>query len=417
MRDTASVKLNLCILAVALTLLFYIPAISADSVSTKTYRELTKIQELMAGSDEKKPQLNAAIERLKILLVEVEEGSLDQALTLQTLGYAVMSNENFAGAIRYLKRSLDTEKLPQNVVYNVGYMVAQLHAALGEFEDALTFAETWFMQLEEPKADQYIFMANIHAQVKNHSQSIPYAVKAISLAEKPKATWFQLLAANHYELRQYSDAAQALIRMTTIWPDKSSYWEQLAGVYMVMEKPHLALATLKIAFQSQILDKESSLRSLVQLALMQGIPEHAARLLDAAMSDQLLPETAEYLRMEAQAWTQARESNKAIITLQKLAEIEADGDAWMQIAQIQLESSRWAEAELATQNALGQSFESPGKAWLILGIAQSELGKFDDAREALRKAAAFDSTSKSAKAWMRYSSDMKRQADWIAANR
>ena len=55
MRDTASVKLNLCILAVALTLLFYIPAISADSVSTKTYRELTEIQELMAGSDEKKP--------------------------------------------------------------------------------------------------------------------------------------------------------------------------------------------------------------------------------------------------------------------------------------------------------------------------------------------------------------------------
>ena len=99
-------------------------------------------------------------------------------------------------------------------------------------------------------------------------RSIPYAVKAISLAEKPKATWFQLLAANHYELKQYSDAAQALISMTTIWPNKPSYWEQLAGVYMVMEKPQLALASLKIAFHSQILDKESSLRSLVQLALM-----------------------------------------------------------------------------------------------------------------------------------------------------
>ena len=417
MIDTARVKLNLCALIIILTVLFNVPLVAADSVSTKTYRELTEIQELMAGSEEKEPEINAAIDRLKILLAEVEEGSLDEALTLQTLGYAVMSNENFADAIKYLKRSLDTEKLPQNVVYNVGYMVAQLHAALGEFEDALTFAETWFVQLEEPKADQYIFMANIHAQVKNHSQSIPYAVKAISLAEKPKATWFQLLAANHYELKQYSDAAQTLIRMTTIWPNKPSYWEQLAGVYMVMEKPQLALASLKIAFHSHILDKESSLRSLVQLALMQGVPEHAARLLDDAISDQLLPETAEYLRMEAQAWTQARESVEAIGTLRKLAGIEEDGDAWMQIAQIQLESSRWAEAESATQNALSQGFESPGKAWLILGIAQSELGKFDDAREALQKAVGFESTSKSAKAWMRYSSDMKRQADWIASNR
>ena len=389
---------------------------SADSVSTKTYRELTEIQELMSDATNENLGLKTAIDRLKLLLTEVAKGSLDEALTLQTLGYAVMSDENFEEAIVYLKRSLETEKLPQNVVYNVGYMVAQLHAALGQFQDALVFAEKWFVQLEQPKADQYIFMANIHAQVENHAQSIPYAEEAISLAEKPKATWFQLLAANFFEVERFGQAALVLIDMTSIWPDETTYWEQLAGVYMVMEKPQKALATLKIAFDLDLLEKESSLKSLVQLALMQGIPEHAARLLEDAITAELLPIEEQYLDMQAQAWVMARESEKAVLTLKKLTELQDGGEAWMRMAQIHVENAEWSEAQAAVSNALKKDLDSPGRAWLLLGIAQSELGKFSDARTALRRAQAFEDSERSAKAWMRYSEDMKRQAEWITSN-
>ncbi|MBV32882.1 MAG: hypothetical protein CMK36_05520 [Porticoccaceae bacterium] len=389
---------------------------SADSVSTKTYRELTEIQELMSDATNENLGLKTAIDRLQLLLTEVAKGSLDEALTLQTLGYAVMSDENFEEAIVYLKRSLETEKLPQNVVYNVGYMVAQLHAALGQFQDALVFAEKWFVQLEQPKADQYIFMANIHAQVENHAQSIPYAEEAISLAEKPKATWFQLLAANFFEVERFGQAALVLIDMTSIWPDETTYWEQLAGVYMVMEKPQKALATLKIAFDLDLLEKESSLKSLVQLALMQGIPEHAARLLEDAITAELLPIEEQYLDMQAQAWVMARESEKAVLTLKKLTELQDGGEAWMRMAQIHVENAEWSEAQAAVSNALKKDLDSPGRAWLLLGIAQSELGKFSDARTALRRAQAFEDSERSAKAWMRYSEDMKRQAEWITSN-
>ena len=407
---------HLCKLFMVSILLFHPMPLSADSVSTKTYRELTEIQELMSSATNENLGLKTAIDRLKLLLTEVAKGSLDEALTLQTLGYAVMSDENFEEAITYLKRSLETEKLPQNVVYNVGYMVAQLHAALGQFRDALVFAEKWFVQLEHPKADQYIFMANIHAQVKNHARSIPYAEEAISLAEKPKATWFQLLAANFFELDRFGEAALILIDMTSLWPDKTAYWEQLAGVYMVMEKPQKALATLKIAFDLDLLEKESSLKSLVQLALMQGIPEHAARLLEDAIAAELLPVEEQYLDMQAQAWVMARESEKALLTLKKLTELQDGGEAWMRIAQIHVENTEWSEAQAAISHALKKDLDSPGKAWLLLGIAQSELGMFNDARSALRRAVAFEDTARSAKAWMRYSEDMKRQAAWVTAN-
>ena len=122
----------------------------ADSVSTKTYRELTEIQELMSSDEDQSNNLKIAINRLKVLLDNVSENSLDEALTLQTLGYALMADEQFENAIIQLRKSLETKKLPQNVTFNIGYMVAQLYAALGEFDNAMIFAKDWFQELEDP---------------------------------------------------------------------------------------------------------------------------------------------------------------------------------------------------------------------------------------------------------------------------
>ena len=81
-----------------------------------------------------------AIGELESLLQEVQDDSLDQALTLQMLGYAEMSAERFDVAIRHLTASLALNKLPESVKYNVGYMVAQLYAALEQYDEALEFA-------------------------------------------------------------------------------------------------------------------------------------------------------------------------------------------------------------------------------------------------------------------------------------
>jgi tetratricopeptide (TPR) repeat protein len=389
----------------------------ADSVTIKTYRELSEIQELMAGTEEVKGDIDTGITRLKVLLTEVAEGSLDEALTLQTLGYAVMSNEDFESAISYLKRSLDTGKLPQQVVYNVGYMVAQLHAALGEFNEALMFAEQWFKNLQQPKSDQYIFMANIYAQVKRYAESAPYAEKAIAASDSPRESWYQLLTADYFELKRFPEAANALSQMIDLWPEKAAYWEQLASIYMIMDRPERALAILKVAFDVGLINKQSTVKSLVQLAMMQGVPEHAGRLLDLAIAAKWVPIEEDYLELLAQAWVNAKEYPNAINTYEKIAVATKSGDPWMKIANIHVQAMQWSKAELAVIKALEEDLKEPGKAWLLLGISQSELGKFDEARTALRKAQAFKTTERSAQTWLRYARSMQRQAQWIAENR
>ena len=141
MRTKSSVFFSKLLALIVLLLSLQSVISFADSVSTKTYRELTAIQELMSSSEDQTGNLKSAISRLEILLDNVSEESLDEALTLQTLGYALMADEQFEEAIIQLRKSLDTKKLPQNVTFNVGYMVAQLYAALGEFDNAMVFAK------------------------------------------------------------------------------------------------------------------------------------------------------------------------------------------------------------------------------------------------------------------------------------
>lgn len=384
---------------------------ASDSVSSKTYKKLTEIQEVMGEGN-----ADLAYTELTTLLGEVEEDSLDKALTLQTLGYVEMAREKFPEAIGHLKASLALNKLPQNVVYNVGYMVAQLHAALGQFDEALSFAEGWFKQLEAPKPSQMIFMANIYAQVKRYKEAIPYAEWAIKDSTEPKESWYQLLTASYFELEEYPKAAATLQKALDLWPAKASYWEQLASVYVILGQEQKALATLKIAFAENILEKEATFKSLVQLSVGQGIPEHAARILEAAFDAEYLPEDETYLEMLAVALSNAKERDKSIAAYERMAAKTDKGDPWISISNLYVEKGKWQKAESALTKALDAELEEPGKAWLLLGIAQAEQAKFAKAKTSLKKARAFEKTERSASRWIKYAEDMKRQADWIAQN-
>ena len=396
-------------LGLFLLLSFSNSVFAQDSVSSKTYEKLTDIQEMMGAN-----QIDEAHAALTELLTEVKKDTLDEALTLQTIGYVEMARENFPKAIEYLKQSLATGKLPQNVVYNVGYMVAQLYAALNKYDEALEFAEDWFTQLATPTADQYIFMANIYAQTKRYAESVPYALKAIENSDDPKENWYQLLTASYFELQRLQDATVSLQLMVNRWPEKASYWEQLASVYVMLEDEKSALAVLKIAFGEKLLEKENTVKSLVQLAITQGIPEQGARLMEEAFRREVLPENEDYLKMLAMSLAAAKERPAAIAAYERMAQVTETGEPWINISNLYVEIGDWKAAENALYKALESDLESPGKAWLLLGIAQAEQQKFEDAKKSLKKSVAFQETEKQATQWLKYAEDLKRQADWVA---
>lgn len=384
---------------------------AGNSVSSKTYKELTAIQEQISAN-----QTTEAFNALKKLQAEVEKGSLDEALVLQMLGYTEMGRNNYDAAIGHLRASLALDRLPENVKYSVGYMVAQLYAAQEKFDEALIFAEEWFKTIAEPTPDQAIFMANIFAQTGKYQQAIPYAKQAIAASAEPRESWYQLLIASNFELKDYAQAAEALKGAISKWPEKADYWEQLASVYVLLGNEGKGLATLRLAWASGVLKKENSVRSMVQLAITQGIPEHGARLLNTALQQEALPRDETYLDLLANAWLAARENTPAIAAFEELAQISKEGDPYLRIANIHIEKAEWKSAETALRKALDLKLKEPGKAWLILGIAMTEQTKFDQGLDAFKKARAFGDTEKQASSWLKYAEDLRRQHNWVTRN-
>ncbi|MGA1372110.1 MAG: tetratricopeptide repeat protein [Pseudomonadales bacterium] len=382
---------------------------ASQTVSGKAYNRLNEAQELMGAK-----QIDQAVIVLETLLSEVASDSLDRALTLQTLGYAEMSRERFPDAIKHLRASLDTGLLPEKVKYNVGYMVAQLYAAQEQFDEALLFAKDWFATLVDPNPNQMIFMANIFAQTKRYDEAIPYAERAIAATDKPKESWFQLLTAAAFELKDYDVAVSSLKRMVTLWPNQPEYWEQLASVLVVQEREPEALAALKLAWHLEVLQKESSIKSLVQLAITRGVPEHAARLIESAFEQKLLPRDAEYVDLLGNSWVAARESDQAIEAFTELSALEDSGEGLARVASLHLEAGRLDLAEESLERAIEAGLEEPGKAWLLLGIVLAEQQSFTRSFEALRMAAGFDATRKQATRWLSYAEDMRKQQEWQA---
>src|SRR5690606_32864425 len=135
-----------------------------------------------------------------------------------------------------------------------------------------------------------------------YKEAIPYAKQAIAASAEPRESWYQLLIASNFELKDYAQAAEALKDAISKWPEKADYWEQLASVYVLLGNERKGLATLRLAWESGVLKKENSIRSMVQLAITQGIPEHGARLLDRALQQEALPRDETYLDLLANAW-------------------------------------------------------------------------------------------------------------------
>ncbi len=381
------------------------------TIAPSTYKKLTKIQEQMANG-----QWQVAIDALKLLHDKVSDTSVDQAIVLQTWGFAEVSANHYKRAVALFERSLATTHLPDAAALSVRFMLAQLYAAQGNYAKALSVAEVWIKSVPAPSPTQHIFMANLLARNKRFAAAISHAEAAIRTAEAPKAVWYQLLLAAHFELRHYPQAAQVLQAMIAHWPDDARYWEQLASVYMLRKQASHALATLQIAWRRGLLDKDATLKSLVQLAVSRGVPERAARLLDQALEKQLLPPDQAFLKMLADAWSLARENQQAIDALARLAAVSSDGEPWLRQARIHLELGDWPAARGALDKALERGVKVPGKAWLLLGIAEVESQDFSAADTALRKAQAFPDQAKQASAWLDYAADRRRQVKRLAQN-
>ena len=378
------------------------PALMSEPI----YRRLEAVHELYADGE-----IDQALERL-VNLQEQRLTPYEAALVEQTFGFCYMQRGDTSRAIEAFERSLDVDGLQNVAQQELRSSLASIYAAEGQFENGIETMRIWFSYAEEPvAADQFMLAGSSHAQLSEFANALPYVEEAIRRAAEPNESWYTLELAIHFELMDYPNVADHLRDMVLLWPGNAGYWDMLASTYVELQDDGNALATLMVAYEYGLIEEEAKLLNLIRLNLFLDVPYEAGVILEAGLADGRVTESQENLELLLSAWTSAREFDRALAVIDRLAPLTGDGAYFTREARLLSEQARWADLIEAADRALVVGgLDDAGDTLLLKGMAQAELGRFEAALATFEEAANLDSAATSAAAWSDYVRDRRQAA-------
>lgn len=388
-------------ITILLTLLFLMaPAMAAQGeylLSEKTYRALSAAQELMEAE-----RYTQAGQQLDTLLRSTESGSYDRAVVLQTIGYLHSAQGQYNRAADAFRQALDSNALPEDVSHDLRYNLAQLLIADGQYQRGIPLLEQWISNESGAPVNAHVLLASAYYQVSNFGKAIEHIRIAISRDAQPKEEWLRLQLASHMELKQYDAAAGVLERLITRHPYQKSYWDQLAALYAQQNKEMRTLAVRMLARRLELGDAQT-LMNLSDMYRYLQIPFKAGQLLEQGMADGLLSADLDTLRKLADSWLAARELKRAADVLQRMLGLDRSGGSHLKLGQVLVTMEAWSRA-VAPLTAALELLSGPdlGRAHLLLGMAQFNLGEYQLAQQQFGKAIGFEAQSRQAAQWLRH---------------
>jgi tetratricopeptide (TPR) repeat protein len=136
--------------------------------------------------------------------------------------------------------------------------------------------------------------------------------------------------------------------------------------------------------------------------MLQEIPFTAGRILEAEMGKGVVAQEKKNLDILLQAWLSAREYDRAVGVINRLAPFAKDGRYFLQAAGIYSELGEWQKVAENAVKALDAGIESPVEALMLAGTAHAELGEFDEALNYFRRVRQSGDTSarRNADSWI-----------------
>ena len=216
---------------------------------------------------------------------------------------------------------------------------------------------------------------------------------------------------------------------------KKLYFLQLGGVYGQMNREVDYMITLKAAFDQDLLDREGEYLALAQLLLLNKNPYWAANVLvsgqnkkvaiknDETGKEEIKPvvkDTEKNLKLLADAWRIAQETDKAIPVLEKAAKLSKEGETYILLGNLYLVEDKIEDAIRAIKEGIKKGkLKKPSQARLVLGQAYFELENFNEAKKQFSIAARDEDTKvkKTANNWIKYSENEEVRVKNLALRR
>ena len=353
--------------------------------------------------------LDGAMQSLESML-EWNLSKYEKAVVYQFMGFVFVQQNKIDDAIKVFSKTVDLNVLSNTQHQSTQFNLASLYGSREEWDLTINALMKFYEFEREPVAESYIMTGIAYFQKGLPLEALPYIHIANEKAIKPKESWLQLELAILFINKRYDEAIDVVKKLSTYWPEKEKYWETMAGTYMEMQKDANALAALSLGYKNNAISKAETLENLARLNLYLEIPYQAATLIEKNIQDGNIENSEKNLRLLLGAWTAAREFNKAIAVIDILAPITGEGKLYIQKAMLLNENGDWEGVKDATVKALyDEELENKGDVFILRGMAETELGYYDQAIESFTQAMEIgtETNKKNAEAWIEYVGDRR----------
>lgn len=371
----------------------------AQSLTQKVYEKLTEAQELIEDKQyDKGLAILRDIERQKKLT------PYEKAQLYNYFAYTYFTLERYQDAIRSYEKVLRQPDLPEALVANSLYTVAQLYFITEEYKNAVATIEKWFRITDKPSENAYMLLGQGYYQLENYKKSLQPLKKAYKMVkdrgDNPKENLMLLMRVDYYEMGDYKNMVNVLKELVVLYP-KVQYWLTMAGAYSELKKLDKQMSIMELLYEDGKLPKGNQQLNLANLYLLHEVPYKAAVVLDKGIEKGIIKKNVRNLRLLSQAWLQAQESKKAVKPLKQAANLSKDGDLDIRLAQAYINLDRYKEAVVSLETGLKKGgVKRRDTAQVMLGLANFELQRFNASIKAFSNASKDKRSRKTANQWL-----------------
>ena len=374
---------------------------SSVGITQKTYDAITSIQELLDAE-----QWGEAQQEILALLERRLNGS-ERAHALNMLGYTYFNDNDYDRALASFLEALEQPGLPPSQVRALLTTTSQVCLAAERYPEAEKYAlELLSLEAAHPQPQSQIVLAQAYMGMEEWQKAVDPLKKALQMqidaGAKPRENWMLMLSSVYYALEDYESMRDILYEMVELYPAEK-YLINLAALHGQLGDTDKQLALIESLLDEERLEKSYHLMSLVNLFLAKGMPYKAADLLQREMESGRVETTRQNLEMQSQAWYLAGEEDRAIPPLEQAAALTGDGELYLRVARLYMDSYAWQPAEKAARKSLEiGGLRDEGSAWLVVGMALARGDQLDGARRAFVEAAAHEKSAQWAEQWLRF---------------
>lgn len=393
------------------------------TLRSKVYDQLSRAQGLADAGNQ--AEAFEVLDNVKSKITSMN--SYEQAMMYNFYGFIHYEAENYDQAIAAFENVVLQQPIPESFEQATLFSLAQLHMMRGNYDQTIAKIEQWetiqtrLYPNKEIPAKNLVLKAQAMYQKQDYAAASQYINAAVQQVEtndlgfQVDEQWYVLQRAIYFELKQPEKVKDVLLKLVKKF-EAPKYWIQLAGMYGELEQEQKQLAVMEIAEQKSYVATGSDMFNLAQLYYYHQLPFKAAAVMQKAIDEGKLAENERNLTFLAQSLNSAKETEKAVPVMLAAAKMSETGELYAQLGQMYLNMDQWTDAIAMSHKALEKGgLRNEGMSHLVIGMAQFNMGEYNQALTQLAKAQEFDGSRGMAKQWSKFVEGERKQVESYAS--